>query len=1012
MMASFAGHFPVVNLLVDVGQASIMIRNRSEQTCMSLAATQSHAEIVRFLLNRGFPSDHLDAFGWTPLMLAAHANQGNVIQVLLQAGANPELRNGEGRNALQVAQECDAAWAIQLLAPVTMHSGPQREPYDPFDPASSSSESDKANAQHHPERTLRPLSLLETKNLADFIQHGSQLEYSTPLPNYEAATPCSATNSEYGSVIVPLTVLHSRTPSDEANPSEDATGMPLTYEQTLQYIPVPETTRRVGLRHRNPSTRSNGNGTIRRQSSWRHHISLPSEVANALPQDGTGPGIDVPTCSIRTPPNKYWKFFSQVVTFWAPSIVLRKVLKLQSNSIQQAWREKIALCFCIFLISVCVGFLVFGFTSIACVIRRPLFRDTIAREFGERPVRDSRVFTIVRGQIYNLGAIHKFGYHRIAVAKNPDLDANTLEKIDQGITEYFGKDVTAMFPLPPSKVGCPVAPDVDSCATLVAPATCHRTAEAHKLLDRFYEGEVSWSWANITDTKINRLFVYSHRVFSLTQYLSPNYKDKFLAKPGMNVTDEELLELVGTDATLAFEKSKKLRALLPCLEDHFRVGMIDGYSAECLTSNAIMMVVAVVLFGLVAIKFSCAIAFDWVYSHRLGRIKGEHSKSWVICLVTCFSEHRAGIKVTLDSLAATTYNNNQKLLFIVADGDVTGAGQELSTPNIIKSMISIPTGMPPEPEPYSYVSIGYGAMRHNMAQVYSGYYLYEGQNIPCVLINKVGNPTERGRPNAGNRGKRDSQLILMQWLNKLAFNDRMTPLEFDLSDKLTRLTGKFPTIYDLVLMVDADTRVDTESIGTMVSAFEKDPTIMGLTGETKIANKRDSWVTAIQVFEYYISHHLGKAFESIFGGVTCLPGCFCMYRIRAPKDSPDGGKGLYFVPILASPRIVERYGQNEVVTLHEKNLLLLGEDRYLTTLMLQNFPKRKMIYVPRAFCKTEVPKHFTVLLSQRRRWINSTIHNLMELVLIRDLCGTFCFSMQFVVALVRALKCLSLSLYF
>jgi chitin synthase len=38
-----------------------------------------------------------------------------------------------------------------------------------------------------------------------------------------------------------------------------------------------------------------------------------------------------------------------------------------------------------------------------------------------------------------------------------------------------------------------------------------------------------------------------------------------------------------------------------------------------------------------------------------------------------------------------------------------------------------------------------------------------------------------------------------------------------------------------------------------------------------------------------------------------------------------------------------------------------------------------------------------VLLSQRRRWINSTVHNLMELVLVRDLCGTFCFSMQFVI---------------
>lgn len=48
-------------------------------------------------------------------------------------------------------------------------------------------------------------------------------------------------------------------------------------------------------------------------------------------------------------------------------------------------------------------------------------------------------------------------------------------------------------------------------------------------------------------------------------------------------------------------------------------------------------------------------------------------------------------------------------------------------------------------------------------------------------------------------------------------------------------------------------------------------------------------------------------------------------------------------------------------------------------------------------CKTVVPDTFMVLLSQRRRWINSTIHNLMELLFVNDLCGTFCFSMQFVV---------------
>ena len=148
------------------------------------------------------------------------------------------------------------------------------------------------------------------------------------------------------------------------------------------------------------------------------------------------------------------------------------------------------------------------------------------------------------------------------------------------------------------------------------------------------------------------------------------------------------------------------------------------------------------------------------------------------------------------------------------------------------------------------------------------------------------------------------------------------------------------------------------------------------------------------MFEYYISHHLNKAFESMFGGVTCLPGCFSMYRIKAPKG--DGG---YWVPVLANPDVVEHYSENVVDTLHKKNLLLLGEDRYLTTLMLKTFPKRKNVFCPQAVCKTVVPDTFRVLLSQRRRWINSTIHNLAELLLVRDLCGTFCFSMQFVVGM-------------
>lgn len=371
-----------------------------------------------------------------------------------------------------------------------------------------------------------------------------------------------------------------------------------------------------------------------------------------------------------------------------------------------------------------------------------------------------------------------------------------------------------------------------------------------------------------------------------------------------------------------------------------------------------------------------------------------------ICLVTAYSESYEGLRTTLDSLATTNYPNSHKLLLVIADGIVKGADSDVSTPDICLSMMKDLIVAPEEVEGYSYVAIADGRKRHNMAKVYAGFYDYDDQTVepskqqrvPMILIAKCGTELEMDSSKPGNRGKRDSQVMLMAFMQKVLFDERMTQFEYEFFNSIWRVTGVTPDQYEIVLMVDADTKVFPDSLTRMCAAMVEDPEIMGLCGETKIANKTESWVTMIQVFEYYISHHQTKGFEACFGGVTCLPGCFSAYRLKAPK----GPKG-YYVPILANPDVVEHYSENVVDTLHKKNLLLLGEDRYLTTLMLKTFPKRKMMFQPAAVCKTIVPDSFRVLRSQRRRWINSTVHNLMELIQVRDLCGTFCFSMRFVV---------------
>lgn len=115
-----------------------------------------------------------------------------------------------------------------------------------------------------------------------------------------------------------------------------------------------------------------------------------------------------------------------------------------------------------------------------------------------------------------------------------------------------------------------------------------------------------------------------------------------------------------------------------------------------------------------------------------------------------------------------------------------------------------------------------------------------------------------------------------------------------------------------------------------------------------------------------------------------------MYRLR----TADKGR-----PLLISDKVIQEYADCEIDTLHKKNLLSLGEDRYLTTLMTKHFPSMSYKFVPDAYALTAAPDTWSVLLSQRRRWINSTIHNLAELVWLKDLCGFCCFSMRFVVFL-------------
>lgn len=462
------------------------------------------------------------------------------------------------------------------------------------------------------------------------------------------------------------------------------------------------------------------------------------------------------------------------------------------------------------------------------------------------------------------------------------------------------------------------------------------------------------------------------------------------------------------------------------------VGVIDPRSPiQCAIGKYVLLASSALMLLVTGIKFLAALQLG---RKREPEILGRHT----ILQLTCFTEGEIPLRKAINSLISCEYDDRFKLLWIICDGIATGQGNDRPTARILIDILGIPTNSMSDDELFSVTNcpkelspaLAYDSLggSGNYARVWAGHYFFNQMicAVPFVLIVKIGTSSEQqqqqdqNRKAPGNRGKRDSQLILLRWLSKLLHTNtetmmtmdtgslnllpdviqgQFTPLEQILTSLLTSCLRLDPLAYEYLLMVDADTECAPDALTRLVSVMLGDRRVIGVCGETTLANPRASWVTAIQVYEYYITHNLSKAFESLFGVVTCLPGCFSLFRLRS--------SGVHLMTsFLLSPALLEEYGTQEgcgdnssATTLHRRNLLTLGEDRYLTTLLLKHFPSCKTSFSGDAICKTNAPEQWNVFLSQRRRWINSTVHNLWELLSIPRLWTLGSLSLKFIVLL-------------
>lgn len=699
-----------------------------------------------------------------------------------------------------------------------------------------------------------------------------------------------------------------------------------------------------------------------------------SEVAVEVKQ------VEEPPKKPTTTARKRWKCCTWMLTWYIPPFCLSLCGGMKRKDVQMAWREKVALCIIIFFFCCVVLFIIAGLNWVVCPPQHVL---TLGEIGDFKTLQKPQV--ALNGRFFQVSDIITTHVQRLYISSYaPFTDP------DEGV---LGSDVSSMFPQRFS----------DVCALTPAPpvgwaafaSISGRYRFVHNRTGRPYvrsllplaKGWVGWKWSDIramaTTQKVAKFVtVIYDNVYDFTQFPAIQGQDNngFLGADMISLIQNNM----GKDATNSFISIRnslgatKGRQLLDCINNLFYIGKIDHRSDfGCVFTNVIMLVASIIIVAIIGIKFLAALRF------APARDPEEHDK-FVICQIPCYTEGPDSLSRTLESLAAMKYDDKRKLLLVICDGMIVGSGNDRPTPRIALDIL----GMDPsvDPEALMFHSIGDGNKQLNMGKIYSGLYNTQGHTVPYIVLVKVGKQSETSRP--GNRGKRDSQMILMKFLSKVHFNQEMNPLELELYHHMKNVIGVNPSFYEYVLMVDADTEVMPESLNRMVSCMIHDSKIMGLCGETLLLNEKDSFITMIQVYEYFISHHMAKAFESFFGSVTCLPGCFCMYRVRSPVKN---------VPLLIAPPVITDYSENDVRTLHMKNLLSLGEDRYLTTLMLKHFPDGKMCFTADAQCKTNAPDRWGILLSQRRRWINSTVHNLAELLFLNNMCGCCCFSMRFIV---------------
>jgi hyaluronan synthase len=219
-------------------------------------------------------------------------------------------------------------------------------------------------------------------------------------------------------------------------------------------------------------------------------------------------------------------------------------------------------------------------------------------------------------------------------------------------------------------------------------------------------------------------------------------------------------------------------------------------------------------------------------------------------------------------------------------------------------------------------------------------------------IFSAGYPLDRLEVVCVNDGSSDN--TLREMLAAQTRHPRLVVVDFEKNRGLCHAWGVSVLLArgEFIVCVDSDTFIFPGSLRKLVQGFV-DASVGGISGHCDVENASSTVLTRMQDVRYFFSYKIMKAAESVFGTVSCLPGCFSAYRRVCVLSVLDGWI-------------------NATVMGHHGNF---ADDRSLTNRILKDY---KILYDEDALATTIAPESWRQYSRQQARWMRSYLREIIK----------------------------------